>query len=597
MTTETITHRAVRLEEIRTTSLNPRKRFDEAQLAELTESVRSLGVLQPILVRPVNGHLEIVAGERRYRAAVAAGLAEIPVVVRDLDDRQAAEARIVENIARADLDPLEEAEAYRELHERHKLGVDEIAEKVSKSRAYVYARMKLAELPEKAKEALAAGELSASVALLLARLPAEVAKEALPAMFRDDWQGGGPVPFKQAQRIISERYARRLRSAPWNPGDETLPGGACTVCPRRTGSAPDLFEDMIPDRADVCTDVPCWTTKLAAWRERKLEKEAAKGATPVDEKLAKKLYPYGDREEPQESSGYVDLGAACWSAPRGKKGGAQTWKQALGGKVDPAETLVHVGQDGKVRHLIRRSRALEIAREAGREWAKESDAAAASVDKQKETKKKLAIARAASAAATGEMVVEAAGGGWGVEQWRAVVSAAWERMHHDGKRVLFARREWTPKKEEYGVRYHLPDLEILGEGELKGLLVEILFAGDGLDYQGNPTDVSWSLLEAFGVTFWEHLAAAKKAAAAKAKKKPAAKGKGKKGGRKAEPATGGKPLDESFYEGDDGPQVVGSCDDDMCGVDLSEGQYVEIDGERFCDRCANDRDLGAGEEE
>jgi ParB/RepB/Spo0J family partition protein len=156
---------------------NPRKRFDEAQLAELTDSVKRHDVLQPILLRPngKEGHYELVAGERRFRAAKAAGLVDIPATVRELSDTDVLEIQVVENLQREDLHELEEAEGYEKLlkctHANgEKYTVEEIAAKVGKSRSYVFARLKLCALCPEARKAFYAGDLDASRALLIARI-------------------------------------------------------------------------------------------------------------------------------------------------------------------------------------------------------------------------------------------------------------------------------------------------------------------------------------------------------------------------------------------------------------------------------------------
>jgi ParB/RepB/Spo0J family partition protein len=149
---------------------NPRKLFDEDSLGELADSIRSKGVLQPILVRPSGRGFELVAGERRWRAAKIAGLAEIPATVRELSDEDVLEISLIENLQRADLHPLEEAEGYRQLMTRGRYDVGKIAEKTGRSIKYVYDRMKLLDLSKDAKKAFSSGKFTARHAILLARL-------------------------------------------------------------------------------------------------------------------------------------------------------------------------------------------------------------------------------------------------------------------------------------------------------------------------------------------------------------------------------------------------------------------------------------------
>lgn len=177
--------------------LNPRKRFDEAELEELTRSIRAHGVLQPILVRPKGTGYEIIAGERRWRAAGAAGLDVIPAVIRDIDDTQALEIMVVENSQRAGLEPLEEARGFGALVN---VGYDaaKIAARVGRSVAYVYDRLKLLQLTEPAQKLLEDGRIQAGHAILLARLKPEDQARALSLDKKTgDWscerRGGGGV--------------------------------------------------------------------------------------------------------------------------------------------------------------------------------------------------------------------------------------------------------------------------------------------------------------------------------------------------------------------------------------------------------------------
>ncbi len=142
-------------------SRQPRRRFEPEALAELTESVRTHGILQPILVRPLpEGRYEIVAGERRWRAAQAAGLHEIPVTVRDLDDRTTFEIALIENIQRADLNAIEEAEGFVRLVEEHGYTPDKVAAAVGKSASHVRNIMRLLELPDDIRQMVIDGRLS-----------------------------------------------------------------------------------------------------------------------------------------------------------------------------------------------------------------------------------------------------------------------------------------------------------------------------------------------------------------------------------------------------------------------------------------------------
>lgn len=147
---------------------NPRRYFDESELQDLASSIRQHGIVQPVVVRSTAGsRYEIIAGERRWRAAQLAGLIEIPVIIRDVDDRTALEIAIVENVQRSDLNPLEEAMGYELLIADHGYTQNDLGEIIGKSRSHVANSLRLLKLPEPVREMLASGSLSAGHARAL----------------------------------------------------------------------------------------------------------------------------------------------------------------------------------------------------------------------------------------------------------------------------------------------------------------------------------------------------------------------------------------------------------------------------------------------
>jgi len=180
--------RRVAVTELDPNPRNPRRSFHEADLAELTDSVRRHGIVQPILARRVGQRLEIVAGERRWRAAKAAGLADVPVVVREIDDRQSLEIAIIENVQRADLDAVEEALGYEQLIAEYGYSQGELAEVLGKSRSHVANTLRLLKLPESVKLMVSDGRLSAGA--------------ARTAVSQDD-------PESFARRIVEEGHSVR----------------------------------------------------------------------------------------------------------------------------------------------------------------------------------------------------------------------------------------------------------------------------------------------------------------------------------------------------------------------------------------------------
>ena len=147
---------------------NPRKHFAEEDLQDLASSIRQHGIVQPVVVRPVSGdRFEIIAGERRWRAAQLAGLNEIPVLIREVDDRTALELAIVENVQRADLNPVEEALGYEQLIAEHGYTQNDLGEIIGKSRSHVANSLRLLKLPDLVREMITSGTLSAGHARAL----------------------------------------------------------------------------------------------------------------------------------------------------------------------------------------------------------------------------------------------------------------------------------------------------------------------------------------------------------------------------------------------------------------------------------------------
>ncbi len=190
--------RKVPVEFISPNPRNPRRRFAEAELADLAQSIKEHGIVQQIVVRSAgSGRFEIIAGERRWRAAQQAGLAQVPVIVREVDDRVALELAIIENVQRSDLNPVEEAAGYQSLIEEHQYTQADLAAVIGKSRSHVANTLRLLRLPDDVRQMLTDGALSAGHARTL--VTAE-------------------NPMALAQRIVDEglsvRQAEALAQAP-----------------------------------------------------------------------------------------------------------------------------------------------------------------------------------------------------------------------------------------------------------------------------------------------------------------------------------------------------------------------------------------------
>jgi len=187
----------------------PRSTFPPDELAELSASIRMHGVLQPVVVRRVGGGYQLIAGERRLRAARMAGLEQIPAVVRESDERARMELALVENLQREDLPPLDEAEAYRLLMEEYDLTQEEVATRVGKSRPAVANALRLLGLPDEVKARLRAGELTAGHARAVLSVPGTDEQVALA---REIAERG--LPKSEAERVAAARRARPPASRP-----------------------------------------------------------------------------------------------------------------------------------------------------------------------------------------------------------------------------------------------------------------------------------------------------------------------------------------------------------------------------------------------
>ncbi len=239
---------------------NPRHRGKD-DLADLTQSIRSLGILEPLLVRECDDGLLIVSGHRRFRAASIAGLKEVPVRVLDITEQDALEVAIVENLQRRDVHPLDEADGFATLRDR--MSAEVIADRVGKSLPYVYQRLQLLKLTTKARKAFEKEQLSLGHALVIARLQPKDQDEVL------SWSWATSRGARELAEAIQSRIFLDLSKVSWPTDDaELVPkAGACGTCPKRAGTTPALFEDVA--KGDTCTDPACFKAKSAAFLKRR----------------------------------------------------------------------------------------------------------------------------------------------------------------------------------------------------------------------------------------------------------------------------------------------------------------------------------------
>ncbi len=222
--TESTGYQMVSTDLLKPNPSQPRKQFEQGALEELAESIKENGVIQPLVVRKENGGFEIVAGERRWRAAKIAKLEKLPVVIRDATDQDVAELTLIENIQREDLNPIEEAEAYEKLSERFGLTHDDIARKTGKNRSVITNQLRLLKLSDKAKEALVSGAVTAGHARALLGAPSleemdfllgEVLRKDLTvrrteALVKKQNRGAGPSAEPPSEEPEEDIFTREL---------------------------------------------------------------------------------------------------------------------------------------------------------------------------------------------------------------------------------------------------------------------------------------------------------------------------------------------------------------------------------------------------
>lgn len=287
------------LDIVELSEINPRRRIDKVKLQELADNIATHGVLMPILVRRRPKDLskfEVVAGERRVRAARIAKQERIPAVVRDISDEQALVIACIENHQREDVHPLEEGEGYEKLIKHHGYTVDELVAKVGKSRSYIYQRLKYCDLTETGRKWFYDGALTPATAVVIARIPVPSLQDKALELLAKRWRDTTPT-LREVSDLVHEEFMLQLDGKQFKPSDATLvPAvGACGPCPKRTGNAPDLFGD-VKDK-DTCTDPTCFKGKVDAHNKRLRADAEAKGHTVISGKQAQKLLPYAYTHE------------------------------------------------------------------------------------------------------------------------------------------------------------------------------------------------------------------------------------------------------------------------------------------------------------
>lgn len=363
---------------------NPRKHFNAAALKELSESMRSQGVVLPLVVRahPERpDEWEIVAGERRWRAAEGAGLMELPVLVRVLSDCQVREIQLVENLQRQDVSAYEEAVGYDELLKltgddgQPLYSIARLAHAVGQSEGYVSQRLRVCRAPQVLLEALEQGLIAVRVCEIVGRIPSMEDRERAAEQILNQTWDDRPMTVLETQELVSSDFMVSLDKAGFDKADaELLPAaGVCAVCPHRSGNDPEIQSELAATvvgegqgRArgkkrgvdpNLCLNPACYRAKEAAAWER-LKAADAESVLP-DDQAAKIMNTYHGGLA--YNSGYVDLAEEPdWTDHQGDEKLQKPWRDILKG----AEVKVWKARDpktGRLHELVRRPEAREAA--------------------------------------------------------------------------------------------------------------------------------------------------------------------------------------------------------------------------------------------
>lgn len=451
-------------------NLNPSKRMNDSKLLhvppdhcapapwanrtdlnltpEFLADIKTRGVRQSLEVRPLEGkkdRYEIIAGVRRWSAAVKGKLETVPVMVMRMTDQEGREGRLIENLHREGLTALDEAEQYQEALKTGDYGtgsqaVEALAAKIGKSRALVYARLRLLKLAPVVSKAVAKGDLDQTVAELVATIPGSLEQErALKEILKGDseWnpQTGrherSAMSFRRAKEYIAEEYRRPLGKAPFKldqryegviegrtgKGCQLVDCGTCVDCPKRSGNFPDFAKGTDPN---VCTDMGCYDAKaLAEWDRRSVE--AIKNGQRV-------IQPQ-EWEKLQHSDSVVVATAKCYDDPKCRTFGALA-------KLGDLKTAVARDADGEIFEVVSRAEAKKAGGVKERSYNSGGSGRSAA-DKEREAKKKLRVDVAKAAVPT---MLEAFRGLPYGDLWKSLAVAAYRQTSIDEHAFVAKRR-------------------------------------------------------------------------------------------------------------------------------------------------------------
>lgn len=478
-----------------------RAAFDKGALAELAASIRSAGIIEPILVRPCAPWtsalsevetFEVVAGERRVLASRTAGLKEIPANVRELSDQEVVELQLIENLQREDMPEIAEAEGYEALS-KFGYSADQMAAKVGKSRGTVYARMKLLSLEPEARKAMKSGVLTASVALLIARIPdRKLQLEALKEVLEDDdYMGSGeePMSYRKAAEHIQEHYMLKLSGAPFPTSREDLvPAvGDCGYCPKNTACRDpksdamsanlELFGDVKGARAGagVCTDPTCYQAKAKAWGVIAVAQAKESGRKVIEGPAAKKILQHGNQ---YLAGDYKRLDDACYDDPK-----QRNFQTVLGKKAEEVTVLIVHPETGEIVQAVKPADVREVLRERGVKTERADTQDDYRAQQRKAEKKRQGEMEYRRRRRLLAAIAEKLPPRLDRELLEVVAVAMFDRLWSDSRKVFFTHMGWKPKetKAYAGDKYKLAFDELvagMSEQQLSEVLVQVGLIGE-----------------------------------------------------------------------------------------------------------------------
>lgn len=553
----------IALDRIQPSTYNPRTHFDDTKLKELAASIKEKGVLEPILVRPLHvtttgvvvGNFdttlqnfpgladklkfEIVAGERRYRAAKLAGLAEIPAIIRDYSDQEAAETAIVENAQRDDLTPVEEARGFETLIKKFGYSIEDAAAKMGLSAKTVSQRVRLLRLPSKALDAIESGKLLLGSADYLARMENDKLREEATKKVLDEGRGGEPMTPRDTLWMIQRSFMTDLSKAPFPTNDKTLvpEAGACTTCPHQSGSKGNLFGEI--KEKNLCQNIACFGKKKEIYNDRLLKEAKSQDLKILSKEETKEIFPYTGYSASQMSHNAKFVGANEKFAGDPKN---RTYEKLVGNAVQP---VVAIDGNGQVRHLYPKPVVQKALKEAGFtsvDTRHKSIKSKQEIDHEMKSKadnagmlEALKIARVAAATVVPKFTTPAQR-----TTWKTIAAGYLGQIWDDNLKTFIKVFEIQTDKSKYGsgnaeaVRKWLASAS--DEDSYIACVIISLIRLDGYDSDGSKKKALAAGFDALGVDLAEHRAEQLRQLKEKAKTKTAAKAKPAKSAKPAKRA-------------------------------------------------------------